>query len=814
VALTHCGNDGKVSTCHDGKDTIASGYQPDMLSCAIPNTSMFSDGEEGASMATVVASELVGARIRRKEDPRLITGSSTYVDDVRLPGILNLVFVRSIYAHARISGIDVSQASKMPGVVAIVTGTELDEYIESLSGAPAPDPATPRAEVLATDKVRYLGQPLVAVIAQTQYQARDAADEVVVDYDPLPTVTEVEEAVKEGAPLIWDGAEGNVGTRWEHVEGDVDAAFKQSDVVVKERIRSQKLAGVPMEGRAVLAAPDPMTRGLTVWTSTQAAHSNRSAIAKKLGLNESQVRAIAPEVGGAFGVKIGAYQEDYVVSALALKLQRPVRWIETRSENFQATNHGRAQIADVEVAADKNGKILAYRMTVVQDLGAFPKGTYLPATTGSMAVGCYDIPAVELHTSGVYTNTMAVGAYRGAGRPEAAYYVERAMDLLADKLGMDPAEVRRINFVAPDKFPYTTATGERYDTGEYAKALTKALDVAKYQEMREFQAEQRKQGRYIGIGMASYVEICGFGPWESSTVRVEPSGDVSVFTGISPHGQGQETSFAQIVSDRLGVDFDRVVVYHGDTNNTPQGRGTMGSRGLAIGGSALVLSVDKLREKARRIAANLLEASLDDIELEGGRYRVKGAPDRSVTLDQIAANAYSGRVPEDLEPGLETTDFFRPEDETFPFGTHIAMVEVVPDTGEVKMLRYISIDDCGFIVSPLLVEGQVHGGLAQGIAQALLEEIHYDENGQILTGTLMDYSIPKAERFIMFETDHTETRTPLNPLGAKGIGEAATIGSTPAIANAVIDALEPFGVTHLDVPMTSQKVWNAIHDGK
>ncbi len=761
-------------------------------------------------MAAVVPSELVGSRIRRKEDPRLITGSSTYVDDVRLPGTLNLVFVRSIYAHAKINGIDISEARSMPGVVAIIDGKELDDYIESLTGAPAPDPGTPRAEVLATDKVRFLGQPIVAVIAETQYQARDAADAVVVNYESIPTVTTVEDAVKDGAPLIWTGAEGNVGSRWDHTSGDVETAFKNAAAVVKERIKSQKLAGVPMEGRAVLAAPDPMTRGLTVWTSTQAAHSNRSAIAKKLGLNESQVRAIAPEVGGAFGVKIGAYQEDYVVSAMALKMHRPVKWIETRSENFQATNHGRAQIADIELAADKNGKILAYRLTVVQDLGGFPKGTFLPATTGSMAVGCYDIPAVELHTSGVYTNTMAVGAYRGAGRPEAAYYIERGMDLLAHKLGMDPAEIRRINFIDPGKFPYDTATGERYDTGEYAKALTKALDIAKYQEMRKYQEEQRKQGRYIGIGMASYVEICGFGPWESSTVRVEPSGDVSVFTGISPHGQGQETSFAQIVSDRLGVDFDRVVVYHGDTNNTPQGRGTMGSRGLAIGGSALVMSVDKLREKARRIAASLLEANVDDIELMNGKYQVKGTPDQSVTMDQIAANAYSGRVPEDLEPGLETTDFFRPADETFPFGTHIAMVEVVPDTGEVKLLRYVSIDDCGFIVSPMLVEGQVHGGLAQGIAQALLEEIHYDENGQILTGTLMDYSIPKADRFVMFETDHTETRTPLNPLGAKGIGEAATIGSTPSVANAVIDALEPFGVTHLDVPMTSQKVWNAI----
>ncbi|HEX3723376.1 MAG TPA: xanthine dehydrogenase family protein molybdopterin-binding subunit, partial [Nitrolancea sp.] len=578
-------------------------------------------------MAVVVPSEMVGSRIRRKEDPRLITGSSMYVDDFRLPGTLHLAFVRSIYAHARINGIDSSEARAMPGVTAIVTGPELEQYFEARTGAPAPDPGTPRAEVLATDTIRYLGQPIAVVVANSQYAARDAADAVVVDYETLPTVTDIEEAVKDGAPLLWSGTTNNIGVSGETIKGDVEGAFASADVVVKERIRSQKVSGVPMEGRAVLVAPDPMTGGLTIWTSTQAAHGIRTAIAKKLGLNESQVRAIAPEVGGAFGVKIGAYQEDYVAAALALQLRRPVKWIETRSENFQVTNHGRAQIADIEIAADKRGKILGYRLNVVQDLGAYPKGTYLAGTTGSMAVGCYEIPAIEIHTSGVYNNTMGVGAYRGAGRPEAAYYIERAMDLLANAAGLDPIEVRKINFIDPASFPYTTPTGTRYDTGDYVKSLTKALDTAGYQDLRAHQAELRKQGRYIGIGLASYVEICGFGPWESSTVRVEPSGDVSVFTGISPHGQGQETSFAQIVSDRLGVKFDRIVVYHGDTNNTPQGRGTMGSRGLAIGGSAVVMSTDKIRDKARRIAASMLEASFDDIELANGMYRVKGAPD-------------------------------------------------------------------------------------------------------------------------------------------------------------------------------------------
>jgi carbon-monoxide dehydrogenase large subunit len=766
-------------------------------------------------MTVVVPSEMVGSRIRRKEDPRLITGSSTYVDDFRLPGTLFVAYVRSIYGHARINTIDTSEARAMPGVAAVVTGKELDDFIHTRSKEAQPDPGTPLAEVLAIDTVRYLGQPLVAVLADSQYAARDAADAVAVDYEALPAVTTIEEARAEDAPQIWAGAAHNVGVSSDHLTGDVEGAFAGADVVVKQHIVSQKVAGVPMEGRAVLAAPDPMTGGLTIWTSTQAAHSVRSAVARKLGLNESQVRAVAPEVGGAFGVKIGAYQEDYAGAALALMLKRPVKWIETRSEGFQVTNHGRAQAVEIEVAARKDGKILAYRLNVVQDFGAFPRGTYLPNTTASMAVGCYDIPAVETHASGVYTNTMAIGAYRGAGRPEAAYYIERAIDLVANAAGLDPAEVRRVNFIDPARFPFTTPTGLRYDTGEYAKALDKALDTVGYADLRAKQAEMREQGRYLGIGLASYVEICGFGPWESSTVRIEPSGDVSVFTGISPHGQGQETSFAQIVSDRLGVDFDRIVVYHGDTNNTPQGRGTMGSRGLAIGGSAVVLSTDKLREKASRIAASMLEASYDDIELAEAKYRVKGAPDRAVTMDQIAAVAYSGKVPADLQPGLETTDFFRPENTTFPFGTHIAVVEVLPETGEIKLLRYVSIDDCGFIVSPMLVEGQVHGGLAQGISQALLEEVDYDENGQLLTGTLMDYAIPKAETFpMMFETGHTETTTPLNPLGAKGIGEAATIGSTPCVANAVMDALKPFGITHLDLPLTPQKVWNAIQASK
>ncbi|MFO7270280.1 MAG: molybdopterin-dependent oxidoreductase [Sphaerobacter thermophilus] len=771
----------------------------------------------------MVLSRLVGARVRRKEDPRLITGRATYVDDVRIPGMLYLAFVRSPHPHARIRSINVEQALAMPGVVAVVTGQDLRGILKMTDeiGGEGEDAGTvqegatsPRMFPMAVDRVRHVGQAVVAVVAESDYQARDAVDAVQVDYETLPAVVDPEAAMQDGAPQLWDELPNNIAMSYDRTRGDVDAAFEAADVVVKQRMINQRLAGVPMEPRGVVAAPDPATGGVTVWSSTQAPHWNRNDIAKNLGLGQNQVRVIAPQVGGGFGVKIGAYAEDFILSGIAYHLQRPVKWIETRSENLMATHQGRAQIADVEVAADGRGKILAYRLNLIQDQGAYPKDTSLGVLTSLVVVGCYDIPAIDLHIRGVCTNTMDVGAYRGAGRPEAAYYIERAIDLIADRTGLDPAEVRRVNFIPPEKFPYTTIVGEIYDSGEYAKALDKALELSGYQQLRQEQAAARQQGRYLGIGLSSYVEICGFGPWESATLRIEPSGAVTVYSGICPQGQGQETVFAQMVADHLGADFDQITVQFGDTATAPQGNGTMGSRGLAVGGGAVMLSIEKIREKLKQIAAAMLEASVDDIELADGRWRVKGAPDKSVTLAQIAAEAYGGTLPADIAPGLETTDFFRPEDETFPFGTHVAVVELMPDTGEVKLLRYVSVDDCGVIMNPMLVEGQVHGGLAQGIAQALLEEVRYDDNGQLLTGTLMDYAVPKATHLPVFETDHTETPTHLNPMGAKGIGEAATIGSTPAVANAVIDALEPLGITHLDMPFTPEKIRTVMQEAR
>jgi carbon-monoxide dehydrogenase large subunit len=774
----------------------------------------------------MVLSKYVGASVKRREDPRLITGSSVYVDDLKLPGMVHVSIVRSPHAHAKINGIDTSAALAMPGVVAVLTSNDLESVLKSKypgqsqdEGGRSPEEMeadesdkinVPGVEPLASTKVRWVGDPVAAVIAETLVQAQDAAEQVVVDYEPLQAVIDPYEARQPGAPRIYDEVKNNISVREATLHGDVDGALASSAIRIKERIRAPRCAPLPMEPRGCVAAPDTITRGVTVWVSNQGPHGFRNEIARAFGLGQNQVRAIAPEVGGGFGAKFGAYPEDFVTIAAALLLNRPVKWIETRSEHFLATNHGRNQWSEFEAGADKDGRIQALRARIVLDSGGYPKSLGLAWCTWVMSTGPYEIPNLDYVVEGVYTNTGANGAYRGAGRPEATFYLERVMDLIADEGGLDPAEVRRVNFIQPEKFPYTTLSGEHYDTGEYEKPLDHAIEMAGYKELRKQQEELRKQGRYIGIGLASYVEICGFGPWESSTVRVEPGGEVTIFTGISPHGQGQETTFAQLAADYIGADFDKVIVHHGDTGNTSMGNGTGGSRGLAVGGAALVLSLNKVSDKAKRIAAHKLEAAVEDIELTDGKYRVKGVPTGGLSLSDISKIAYSGGLPEDIDAGLESTDYFKPADETFPFGTHIAIVEVFPETGEVKLIRYVSVDDCGNIISPMLVTGQVHGGLAQGIGLALWEELHYDNGGELITGTLNDYALPKAHGFPEFETHHTTTPTPINPLGAKGIGEAATIGATPATANAVIDALAPWGITHMDIPCTAEKIWSAI----
>lgn len=764
--------------------------------------------------------KLIGAEVKRKEDPRLIQGSGAYVADLKLPGVHAVAFVRSPYPHANIRAIDTSAAQQMPGVVAVVTGEELSQLCGPLPVAASGEGGTsgnPESKnrthySLSVGQVRHVGESVAAVIASTPAQAVDAVAAVVVDWEPLPFVSDMLKAVQPGAPLLFDDMTSNIDHTWRRKTGDTDAAFANAHTVVRQRMNNQRLSGVSMEGRAVAVVPDPAGEGLTIWTSTQAAHWIRRDLAKVLGLPENTIRAIAPDVGGGFGVKIGIYPEEITLAALARKYHLPLRWVETRVEHMLATTHGRAQIAEYEAAVQEDGTISGLRIRITADIGAYPMAPDIPDLTGQMAIGVYSIPAVDIEIACVFTNTTPVAAYRGAGRPEAAYYIERLVNCIADEIGMDPAELRRKNYIPPDAFPYHTPTNITYDSGEYARALEKALTVSNYQALRAEQQRRLATGNepLLGIGLASFVEMCGFGPYESATVRVEPSGTVTVFTGVSPHGQGIVTTFSQIVADQLGANFEDIQVKWGDTALTPMGNGTMGSRSLAVGGGALVRAVEKLREKARKIAAHMLEAAVDDIELEDGTYRVKGVPDRSLTLAEIAKRAYTDDLPDDIETGLELTDFFRPAELIYPFGTHVAVVEIERDTGIVTLRNYYSIDDCGPRISPVIVAGQIHGGLAQGIGQALFEEIVYDENGQLLSGSLMDYALPRADSFPTFTIDKTETTTPLNPLGIKGIGEAATIGSTPAVTNAVIDALKPFGVRHVDLPLRPEKLWRAM----
>jgi carbon-monoxide dehydrogenase large subunit len=780
-------------------------------------------------------SSLIGARVKRKEDPRLITGKGNYVGDLKLPGMHHVAFVRSPYGHARIRGIDAKTALNHPGVVAVITGRDLPPLCGPMpigggEGGAAPDPAgdtRPTHYALSIDRARHVGEAVAAVIAITPEIAADAAAEVVVDWEPLPVVVDMLKAREDGAPRLFEDVANNIDHVWTRKRGDPDAAFANAHRVVSQRIASQRLSGVPMEGRAVVAAPDAATGGLTVWTSCQGPHLNRGNLAKVLRMQENQIRVIAPDVGGGFGVKIYSYPEEILLAALAREYRLPLRWVESRLEHMATTCHGRAQVFDLDMAVLEDGTITGLRMRGVGDLGAYPVDPAIPDLTGMMGVGVYNIPAVDIEITCVYTNTAPVAAYRGAGRPEAAYYIERMVDIVADELGMDPIELRRKNFIAPDQFPYKTPCGPTYDSGEYDKALTRALEISKYSELREEQKRRLttddgqpttagvqssvvgRPSSLLGIGVACYVEMCGFGPFESAVVRVDPTGTVTVFTGISPHGQGGGTTFAQIIADELGVDFDKIIVNYGDTGNTPMGQGTMGSRSIAVGGSALVRAATKVRDKVRQIAAHMLEAAPDDIVLESGQYQVKGVPARSLTLAQVAAQAYSDGLPKEIDAGLEASDFFVPK-LIFPFGAHVAVVVVERETGIVRIRQYFTVDDCGPRISPMLVEGQVHGGLAQGIAQALLEEIVYDESGQLLSGSLMDYALPRADDLITFTTDQTVTPTPFNPMGVKGIGEAATIGSTPAIANAVLDALSSLGVRHLDLPLRAEKVWRAI----
>ena len=772
----------------------------------------------------MVIAHALGARIKRREDPRLITGTATYVDDLQMPGLLHVVLVRSPHAHAKITAIEIERARAAPGVVAVWTGEDVRARCGPLPvGSRLKDMKVPKRYPLVIDGVvRHVGDPVAAVVATELPLARDAAELVEVRYDPLPAVTDIEAALTPQAPVIHPELGTNMCFRLTF-GANVDDAFTQADRTLSLRVVHQRLVPSPMETRGVVA----QFRGgeLTIWTSTQIPHVVKTTVAETVRVPEHQVRVVAPEVGGGFGCKLDVYAEEALLAALAVALGRPVKWIETRQESFLATVHGRGQVSYVDVAAKADGTITGLRARVLADMGAYSQllTPSVPTNTGLMASGCYRIPHVFAEVIGVFTTQTPTDAYRGAGRPEATFSIERVADVVARALKLDPADVRRLNFIPPDAFPHKTATGATYDSGNYAQALDKALKIVGYPALREEQRRLRGQGRFMGIGLSTYVEITGLGAatalpggnWESATVRVEPTGKVTVLTGSSPHGQGEETTFAQIVSDRLGVSVDDVVVVHGDTRAVPHGVGTFGSRNTAVGGSAVYLASTRIREKATAIAAHLLEVSPGDLVADGAQFRVRGSPQRTVSFPDVARAAYKGaKLPPGTDPGLEATHFFAPPDRVFPFGTHICVVEVDPDTGEVTIRRYVAVDDCGNIINPLLVAGQVHGGIAQGLAQALYEEAIYDQEGQLLTAGFLDYAVPRATHVPVMELDHTVTPSPHNPLGAKGVGEAGTIGSIPAVVNAVLDALAPFGVESLDMPLTPRKVWQAISSRK
>jgi carbon-monoxide dehydrogenase large subunit len=777
-----------------------------------------------------MSSRIFGSGIRRREDPRLITGAATYTDDLSLPGMLHAAMLRSPHAHARIKSIDTSAAKNAPGVMAVYTGADIGDSLKPVPCAwllPNANLKIATYPAIASDTVRYVGDIVAVVVAETSYQAHDALEFIDVDYAPLPAATDPESANKPGAPQLHADIANNEAFHWTVAGGDIEAAFKNADVVVKERIVQQRLIPNAMEPRAALAQWSAASGELTLWNTTQNPHIVRFLCSVVAGVPEDKLRVIAPEVGGGFGSKLPAYPADFVTVFCAMRLNRPVKWAETRSENYQATTHGRDHVQDVELAAKKDGTILGLRATIKAGMGAYlsTAAPGIPTVVhGLMLSGVYNLPAVKEDVHGVYTNTTPVEAYRGAGRPEATFMIERMLDKLARELKMDPADIRLKNMIPRFENGHNVITGLTYDSGDYPAGLKKVLDHAKYKDLRQQQVEARKQGRYLGIGVACYVEICGLGPsqvaaaigfqgglWESAIVRVHPTGKVTVFIGASPHGQGEETTFAQLVASEIGVDVGDVKVVHGDTDMTPMGWGTYGSRTTAVGGAALVLATRKVKEKAKVVAAHLLEAAVEDMDYADGRFFVKGSPDKAKTIQDIALMAnVAWNMPAGVEAGLEASMFYDPPNFTYPFGSHLAVVEVDPETGEVQLKRYVALDDCGPQINPVIVEGQVHGGVVQGIGQALWEEAVYDSNGQLVTGSMLDYALPRADRLCDIEVLNTVTPSPHHPLGLKGVGEAGTIASTAAVYSAVLDALAPFGVETMRMPFTAERVWKAM----
>jgi aerobic carbon-monoxide dehydrogenase large subunit len=772
------------------------------------------DPGHSSSPAVSTSSPWVGRPVLRLEDPRYLRGQGRYLDDLVFPRMAHLVVVRSAAAHARLRAVHVDAARRAPGVLAVVTAHDL-------AGRVGPLPPNPPEgghfvpighPALAQDKVRYVGEPVAAVVADSVAAAVEAAGLVEIDYDPLPAVVDLEEAQRTTV-LLHEAAEKNVLIRWRRTTGDVEEAFRGCARVVRGQFHIPRLVAAPMETRGAAAAYDPGTDLLTVWCSTQDPYRPRAQLSRMLGRPEDRIRVVVPDVGGAFGSKGSIAPEIAVVAVLAADLGRPVKWIETRRENFLAGYQGRGFDAEVDLAVDRSGRITAMRARLTADLGAYlyPATATVAVNAGMHLTGVYAFPAADVEVVGVATTKAPTGPYRGAGRPEGTYIIERMIDLAASELHLDPIDVRRRNLIPPDRFPYRTPLGFVYDSGEYGRALDHALRLFGYEEWRQTQRRARAEGRLVGIGIAMYVERAGTGLWESAAAHVEPSGRLVIRIGSTPHGQGHETTFAQIAADALGVDLAAIVVEHGDSAAGLRGVGTFGSRSITVGGSALLLALEKIRAHAVRIAAHLLEAAPEDIERDRDRYAVRGSPGRAVSLRDVAAAAYQpGRLPPEIEMGLAAGASFALPGPVFPSGAYAAAVEIARETGETRILKIVAVDDAGRVVNPLLAEGQVLGAVVQGLGQALVEEAVYDRGGQLVTATFSDYALLRAAHVPPIVAEFVETLSPFNPLGAKGVGEAGSVAAPAVVANAVMDALAPLGVRHVDFPLTPERLWRLV----
>jgi carbon-monoxide dehydrogenase large subunit len=783
-----------------------------------------------ATTETRTTSRSVGTSVPRKEDRKLVTGHGQFIDNINLPGQLWLSVVRSPYAHATIKRVDVTAARELEGVVAAFSGAELAaDWAGSL---PCAWPVTEEIRMpshfpLAFDKARHVGDGVAVVVADSREIAKDAAELIEVEYEPLDAVTDVGRALDPDAPIVHDDLGTNECYVWKLDAGEVEQAFADAEVTVKRNYRQQRLIPVAMEPRGALAQELPGTDDLTLWSSTQIPHILRLTLAGVVGVPEARLRVIAPDVGGGFGSKLDVYAEEALCLALARRLKKPIKWIEERSEGFNATIHGRDVLQEIELAATAEGKITAVRVRLVSAMGAYLQLVTpgIPLLGAWVYGGCYDIPSYSFECTGVFTHTTPTDAYRGAGRPEATYAIERAVDALAIELELDPVELRRRNFIT--EFPATIASGLTIDSGDYNASLDRALERLDLEAVRAEQAERRERGdtKELGIGLSTYVEMCGLAPsgilgairyvaggWDAATIRCLPSGTVQVLTGTSPHGQGHETAWSQIAADELGYDVDEIEVLHGDTTVSPLGMDTYGSRSLTVGGIALHNAAQKIVAKARMLAAHQLQVPEDELDYEDGTFT---AGDKSVTMKELAFAAWSAHdIPPGFEPGLEATAVYDPPNFSWPAGTHVALVEVDTETGDVQLLRYIAVDDVGKVVNPAIVDGQIHGGITQGVAQALFEEAIYDEDGALLTSSLTNYLVPSAVELPSFELDRTETPSPTNPLGVKGVGETGTIASPAAVMNAVANALAPYGVTDIDMPATPERVWRALEEAR